>query len=1379
MTLFRESKFADWPFTGPRAVKEYLQAVLNGPGDLPTYHLSWVRSSGVASGSAITHEHRSLCEALRLAITKDQLDVSNLSSFESLVRRLLVLEMAVARSPSSPDFSGLDVVPSLPMDQCRPLLCPAGSQSALKREPRLQSKADYTGRSRLRNLPEVEEVVRMLMIRSAKRRGDQREEEKVAEQRAPHRPLRPTSFCVGYLSHLWVAGTFSFTGDMADVCERRRHGDVFPLPCHLLSTMASEAGLPFPQRASWIGSALNKLALQDGMNSKSMAVLPSQPPLNKPQARAANHILESLQLHGECPDGLTEEKALSMFSAGKTDYGGVPDNLASFSQEKLKILRSTMQPQHIRQFLPTEAKKVVDHYQETIIDAAAIRDQSFSPYWDPVLRTNPGKRLKFIMGLFKSGLLCLRPAPRSHVGVFFVKKKDEHIRMVLDCRATNQLHQPPPSTRLSSARCYSDLLLDSMEQTEGKTAGWAREADVNDCFYRFCLPELADFFAIDHALTSSQWRQVGIQCDSVYDHRVGREISVGDDCVLFPCFQAIPMGWSWALWLCQQAVLSIASANCPWPEGVFKEKKVTPQLSDHRTLLGVYVDNITIVGKDQDDVARRCDILDESFRTAGIPISWTQEAPVTRLESVGCVLDLQERCLMNKPHRVWRFALATQAILRRKKIRGDVLQVWTGHFTALCSLTPWGLACLQDTYRFIQTHEGRRGVIWPSVRQELKIAGALAWMCWRSLDSPIMHLVEVGDSATSGYALMASEPDPGIVRQSMLVHEKWRFLPLPLSLKESAGRGDVVAFQQSLWDILKPNDIEGNAGGEDDSFRPHGITSRYSRYVIDAMKENSWLRTSAIRSQLRVPKSRRIDIECPALVEPLHPCLCDESQYRLLWARRWKRINEPINIKEARVLLSSLRRSSRVAHLHGMRKLSLSDNLASVCCFSKGRSSNQRMNKLCRQASAIQYACKLSWSVRHVETKRNPSDRPSRLFEKRRGSVFGASQKQPRGKPAHSEPLEGVNWFSGHGESSQFCSGEGCNSQGGGGSHASSSSKPAHTHPTHEQQQMKRSRVPDEGLYPGVHGKMFLEIFSGTGRLTEAMGTSGISHVSGVDYISGAEFDVRRRSTQHVILEWIRRGIFGFIHFGTPCTIWSRARHNVVESNATRAKEELGLEMALFTAAAIRACWDAGTHFALENPRTSKLFGFHPLVCAIHRGTTYTVDFDMCRYKEEYRESTRIITSLSDLQGLQRKCNHDSHKVWLQGKVKVFNRDGLPIYVNRTSLAGAYPYSFCALYASILSRSLNLHCDAAASVNTMWIAALRSAAQRKPATQFATVKPRQEQKADSDTECSLLQQHGGLEQFIDCIALGRRIKKPWKKEKSQRAQRTGQSSHRV
>lgn len=115
LALMRESSFQDWPFKGPRATLEYLKSVLAGPGDLTSYHNLWARSSGVAFNSAVSHEHHHLCEVLRLSLAIDQLDLSNLSGIESVVRRLIVLELAVQRSPQNPDFQGLDLVAEAPV----------------------------------------------------------------------------------------------------------------------------------------------------------------------------------------------------------------------------------------------------------------------------------------------------------------------------------------------------------------------------------------------------------------------------------------------------------------------------------------------------------------------------------------------------------------------------------------------------------------------------------------------------------------------------------------------------------------------------------------------------------------------------------------------------------------------------------------------------------------------------------------------------------------------------------------------------------------------------------------------------------------------------------------------------------------------------------------------------------------------------------------------------------------------------------------------------------------------------------------------------------------------------------------------------------------
>ena len=113
--LFKESQMKDWGFSGPRAVKEYLESIREASSDLASYHLQWLQHSGANPRTALVHEHRNIIEVLRLGVSRDQLDVSNLLSFELLVRRAIQLELAVARSPQNPEFAGLEALMEAPL----------------------------------------------------------------------------------------------------------------------------------------------------------------------------------------------------------------------------------------------------------------------------------------------------------------------------------------------------------------------------------------------------------------------------------------------------------------------------------------------------------------------------------------------------------------------------------------------------------------------------------------------------------------------------------------------------------------------------------------------------------------------------------------------------------------------------------------------------------------------------------------------------------------------------------------------------------------------------------------------------------------------------------------------------------------------------------------------------------------------------------------------------------------------------------------------------------------------------------------------------------------------------------------------------------------
>ena len=113
LSLWRSEKETDFPLPGPRVAAEFFESLRGSGQTLQQHHLDWVRKSSAGDRTAVTREHFALSEMLRVMITHDQLDVSMLAGADLMVRRLLVIEMAVARNPRAPDWDGLEVAFSM------------------------------------------------------------------------------------------------------------------------------------------------------------------------------------------------------------------------------------------------------------------------------------------------------------------------------------------------------------------------------------------------------------------------------------------------------------------------------------------------------------------------------------------------------------------------------------------------------------------------------------------------------------------------------------------------------------------------------------------------------------------------------------------------------------------------------------------------------------------------------------------------------------------------------------------------------------------------------------------------------------------------------------------------------------------------------------------------------------------------------------------------------------------------------------------------------------------------------------------------------------------------------------------------------------------
>ena len=158
-----------------------------------------------------------------------------------------------------------------------------------------------------------------------------------------------------------------------------------------------------------------------------------------------------------------------------------------------------------------------------------------------------------------------------------------------------------------------------------------------------------------------------------------------------------------------------------------RDRLPAPVMGD-RAITGVYVDNISIIGKTAEQVTEAANRIQAYFDDINIPLTWNPSKPTSRLETVGIVLDFEAGVARNKPKRLWKVFLAGQSLMHRRRVSVDLLEVWLGHASYIFMLMPLGLSSFFHIYRFIHSQRGKRAELWDSVRQEIRVALGLIWL---------------------------------------------------------------------------------------------------------------------------------------------------------------------------------------------------------------------------------------------------------------------------------------------------------------------------------------------------------------------------------------------------------------------------------------------------------------------------------------------------------------------------------------------------------------------------------------------------------------------------------------------------------------------------
>lgn len=313
--------------------------------------------------------------------------------------------------------------------------------------------------------------------------------------------------------------------------------------------------------------------------------------------------------------------------------------------------------------------------------------------------------------------------------VFFVVKKSGDLRLVIDCRAVNQLFRLPPRTRLVGGAQVGEVWLPKGEKL------YLAGGDVQDAFYALGLGSLSDYFGL-----------LPVRADSLgLTELDGMPLAPHD--LVYPTLRALPMGFSWSLHLCQAAVEEVMRKADPDATHI-NDRELVDVLSPGERLWTAYVDNLSALGTDPAVVQRHHDCILKEFREAGLPLHETFD-PRDEATFLGYDLGPGGTRIAPETKRVWRFIRAVQYLLPQPKMSGALMEIVLGHWVSLCLVRRELLSLPRCCYSFIVDAKTQWKKTPTSVKRELRHMVSLAPFSFISLDTPYSLMVTASDASGS------------------------------------------------------------------------------------------------------------------------------------------------------------------------------------------------------------------------------------------------------------------------------------------------------------------------------------------------------------------------------------------------------------------------------------------------------------------------------------------------------------------------------------------------------------------------------------------------------------------------------------------------------
>ncbi|CAK0857499.1 unnamed protein product, partial [Prorocentrum cordatum] len=388
---------------------------------------------------------------------------------------------------------------------------------------------------------------------------------------------------------------------------------------------------------------------------------------------------------------------------------------------------------------------------------ARLRQSSIPvPYSDPLLR-DQRRWSSYVQLLHERHLVDFSLEDGVRAEIFFVKKKGGRLRMVADCRRSNEVFTEPLGARLATGDAFGMLEMaadDSPLTVEG--------ADLKDAFYHLELPEqLRPCFSL---------RPVRAGVPGIKE--VGG-VAVGASTKLYPRPRVVPMCWSWATWWCQSVMERVAEAAGCGDDARLRDGRPAPSHVPSCHL--EYVDNFVSIGYDAEAVRSAVTRVMTELKRRGLVV--TREENLGDSEGEYAVLgwSITAAGRLSVSASRLRVRLAVRGLLRRGRASGRDLERVLGHIIFVTLVRCEGLSIFEASFRFVQKCYHHQVPLWSQVRQELMAWDGVAPLLWRDLRAQWSCSVGCVDAPPWGLGACEADWDVGAVREVGRHSERWRY----------------------------------------------------------------------------------------------------------------------------------------------------------------------------------------------------------------------------------------------------------------------------------------------------------------------------------------------------------------------------------------------------------------------------------------------------------------------------------------------------------------------------------------------------------------------------------------------------------------------------